>query len=142
MELEDDVVVVILTGQERGHPGLLHVLFQGIVLRLQLLQDVGVVLLLAHFAKGHQILPGGEELFVPGDLVLQLLEAHLHLLGAGKVVPKAVHGGLSLQAGGLLLGGVNIQRGGELRKLGLHVTQLLLVNVVFDQSHDGFSNHS
>ena len=79
---------------------------------------------------------------MPGDLVLQLLEAHLHLLGAGKVVPKAVHGGLSLQAGGLLLGGVNIQRGGELRKLGLHVTQLLLVNVVFDQSHDGFSNHS
>ena len=135
VELQNGVVGVVLAGEQGGHPGLLHLLLQAGVFAFQLLQDLGVVLLLAHFAQGGQILPGGDQLLLAGDLVLQLLQALLHLLGALQVVPEAVLGGLVLQAGGLLSGALDVQSGGQLVQLRPQLPQFLFVNVVFDQSH-------
>ena len=139
VELEDGVGVVVLAGEQGGHPGLLHLFLQGGELRLQLLQDLGVILFLAHLAQGGQVLPGGDQLLLPGHLVLQLLEPHLHLLGTLQVVPEAVLGGLVLQAGSFLPGALDIQGRGQLVQLRLQVPELLLVNVIFDQSHNNLS---
>ena len=55
--------------------------------------------LLAHLAQGGQILPGGEELLVLCHLVLKLLEALLHLLGALEIVPDGSNAILQFHAG-------------------------------------------
>ena len=139
VELQNGAASVVLAGEERGHPGLGGPVLQGGVFALQLLQDFRVVGLLAHLAQGRQVLPGGEELLLLGNFVLELLEPLLDLLGPLQVVPEAVLGGLVLQAGGLLPGRVDVQGGGELIQLRLQVPELLLVSVVFNQSHGAFS---
>ena len=139
VELQDGIGVVVLAGEQGGHAGLLHLFLQLGELGFQLLQDVGVVLLLAHFTQGGQVLPGGDQLFLTLDLVLQLLQAHLHLLGPLQVVPEAVLGGLVLQAGGLLFCTLNVQGRGQLLQLGAQLPELLLIRIIFDQSHDTFS---
>ena len=139
VELQNGVGVVVLAGEQGGHPGLLHLLLQVRVLALQLLQDLGVVLLLAHLAEGGQVLPAGDQLLLPGDFILQLLQAHLHLLGPLQIVPEAVLGRLVLQTGGFLLRALDIQGRGQLVQLGLHLPQFLLINVIFNQSHDFLS---
>ena len=101
MEGQDGVVAVVLPGEERGHPGLLDLLLQGLETGLQLFQQLLILRLLAHLAQGRQILPLGHQLVLAGDLVLQLLEALLHLLGSLQVVPEAVLGSLVLQLSGL-----------------------------------------
>ena len=135
VEGEDGAVGIILPGEQGLQAGLLDLGLQLCVFRLNLGQDLLVLGLLAHLAEGHQVLPGGDELVLPLDLVLQLLEAHLHLLGPGQVVPEPVLGGLLLQPRGLLLGALNVQGGGELGELRLQGVQLLFIGVVFDHSH-------
>ena len=135
MEGQDGAVAVVLPREERGHPGLLNLFFQGLETGLQLFQQLLILRLLAHLAQGRQILPLGHQLVLAGDLVLQLLEALLHLLGSLQVVPEAVLGGLVLQLSGLRAGAVHVQRGGELLQLGPQVPEPLLIFVVFDQSH-------
>ena len=137
VELQNSIGVVVLAGEQGGHPGLLHPFLQLGKLAFQFLQNVGVVLLLAHLAQGGQIFPGGDQLLLPCDLVLKLLQPHLHLLRAFQVIPEAVLGGLVLQTCGLLLRAFNIQRGGQLVQLRAKVPQFLLINVIFDQSHGG-----
>ena len=137
VELQNGVGVVILTGEQGGHPGFLHPLFQLGKLAFQLLQDIGVIFLLSHLTQGRQVLPGGDQLLLPGHLVLELLEPHLHLLRAFQVIPEAVLGGLVLQTRGLLLRTFDVQRGGQLVQFRAKVPQLLLINVIFDQSHSG-----
>ena len=136
VEGEDGAVAVVLPGEESGHPGLLDLLLQGLEALLQLGEELLVLRLLAHLAQGRQVLPLGHQLVLAGDLVLQLLEALLHLLGPLQIVPEAVLGGLVLQLLGLRPGAVHIQRGGELVQLGTQVPELLLIFVVFDQSHE------
>ena len=135
VEGEDGAVGIILPGEQGLEPRLLDLGLKLCVFRLDLGQDLLVLGLLAHLAEGHEILPGGDELVLPLDLVLQLLEAHLHLLGPGQVVPEPVLGGLLLQPRGLLLGALNVQGGGELGELRLQGVQLLFIGVVFDHSH-------
>ena len=135
VEGQNGVVAVVLPGEERSHPGLLHLLLQGVEPVLELLEQFGVIGLLAHLAKGGEILPLVDELLLPGHLVLQLLEALLHLLGALQVVPESILGGLILQPGGLGAGAVDVQRRGELLQLRAQLPELLLVLVVFDQCH-------
>ena len=139
VELQNGVAPVVLSGEEGGHPALGGPVLQGGKLGFQLLQNLRVVGLLAHLAKGRQILPAGEQLLLLGDLVLELLEPLLDLLGPLQIVPEAVLGGLVLQAGRLLPGGVHVQGGGQLVQLRLQVPELLLVSVVFNQSHGRFS---
>ena len=141
VELQNGIGVVILAGEQRGHPGLLDLLLQTGIALLQLGQQLLILGLLAHFAKGVEVLPLAHQLFLAADLVLQLLEAHLHLLGPLQVVPEPVLCRLVLQALGLLPGTVHVQRGGELLKLRTQVPQLLLVFVVFDQSHGASPFH-
>ena len=119
MELQNGVAAVVLPGEEGGHPRLGGSVLQGGELGFQLLQNLGVVGLLAHLAKGSQVLPGGEELFLLGDFILELLEPLLDLLGPFQVVPEAVLGGLVLQPRGLLPRRVDVQGGGELIQLRL-----------------------
>ena len=133
---QNGAVAVVLPGEQRGHPGFLHLFLQRLEAGLQLVQQLRVVRLLAHLAQGRQVLPLGHQLVLAGDLVLQLLEALLHLLGPLQIVPEAVLGGLVLQLLGLRPGAVHIQRGGELVQLGTQVPELLLIFVVFDQSHE------
>ena len=118
VEGQNGVVAVVLPGEEGGHPGLLDLFLQRLEAGLQLLQQLRVVGLLAHLAQGRQVLPLGDQLVLAGDLVLQLLEPLLHLLGPLQVVPEAVLGGLVLQLLGLRPGAVHVQRGGELVQLG------------------------
>ena len=139
MELQNGVAPVVLPGEEGGHPGLGGPVLQGGVLGLQLLQNLRVVGLLAHLAQGCQVLPGGEELLLLGDFILELLEALLDLLGPLQVVPEAVLGGLILQPRGLLPGRFDVQGRGEFLQLRLQVPELLLVSVIFNQSHGVFS---
>ena len=139
MEGQNDAVGVVLAGEQGSQAGLLHLLLQGGIALLQLGQQLLVLGLLAHLAQGGQILPLAHELFVPGDLVLQLLEPLLHLLGPLQVVPETVLGSFILQLGRLSLGTVHIQGGGELVQLRPQVPQFLLVLVVFDQGHGDFS---
>ena len=136
VEGQNGAVAVVLPGEQRGHPGFLHLFLQRLEAGLQLVQQLRVVRLLAHLAQGRQVLPLGHQLVLAGDLVLQLLEALLHLLGPLQIVPEAVLGGLVLQLLGLRPGAVHIQRGGELVQLGTQVPELLLIFVVFDQSHE------
>ena len=118
VERQDGTVAVIFPGEEGGHPGLLDLLLQRLEAGFQLLQQLRVVRLLAHLAQGRQVLPLGHQLVLAGDLVLQLLEALLHLLGPLQMVPEAVLGGLVLQLLRLRPGAVHVQRGGELLQLG------------------------
>ena len=118
MKLKNDVVGVVLPGEEGGHPDLLNAGFQGVELGFQLLQNFGVLRLLAHFAQGGQVLPGAHELLEAVELVLQLLEAGLHLLRALQVVPEAVS---------------------QLLQFRFQIPQLLLISVIFDQSHISLS---
>ena len=135
VELQNGVAPVVLPGEEGGHPRLGGPVLQGGALGFQLLQNLGVVGLLAHLAQGRQVLPGGDQLLLPGDFVLELFQPLLDLLGALQVVPEPVLGGLVLQARGLLPGGLDVQGGGELVKLRFQLPELLLVGVVFNQSH-------
>ena len=70
-----------------------------------------------------------------GDFILQLLEPLLHFLGPLQIVPKAVLGGLVLQPRGLLPGALDIQGGRQLVQLRAQLPELLLIGVVFNQSH-------
>ena len=139
VKLENHVVGVIFPGEEGGHPDLLNGGFQRLKFALQFLKDLGVLRFLSHLAQGGQILPGAHEFPVAVQLVLQLLEAGLHLLGALQIVPEAVLGGFVLQTGGLLRHGVNVQCIPQLFQFRLEITQFLLINVIFDQSHIIFS---
>ena len=135
VELQNGVGVVVFAGEQGGHPGLLHLLLQDGKALLQLGKQLLVLGLLAHLTKGGEILPLPDKLLLAGDFILQLLEAHLHLLGTLQVIPEAVLGGLRLQALRLLAGTVDIQSGGQLVQLGSQVPELLLVFIVLDQSH-------
>ena len=73
VELQNGVGVVILAGEQGGHPGLLHLLLQDCEALLQFGQQLLVLGLLAHLAKGGEVLPLPDELLLPGHLVLQLL---------------------------------------------------------------------
>ena len=95
VEGQNGAVAVVLSGEQRGHPGFLHLFLQRLEAGLQLVQQLRVVRLLAHLAQGRQVLPLGHQLVLAGDLVLQLLV-----------------------------------------QLGTQVPELLLIFVVFDQSHE------
>ncbi len=139
MKLKNDVVGVVLPGEEGGHPDLFDAGFQDVELGFQFLQNFGVLRLLAHFAQGGQVLPGAHELLEAVELVLQLLETGLHLLRALQVVPEAVLGGLILQPGSLLGNGVDVQGVSQLLQFRFQIPQLLLISVIFDQSHISLS---
>ena len=117
-QLKALVVGIVLSGEKGGHPNLLNAGFQRGIFRFQFFQNLRVLRFLPHFAQGGQILPGGDQLLLADDLVLQLLQAHLHLLGPLQVVPEAVLRGLRLQPLRLLPGAFNVQRGGQLVQLG------------------------
>ena len=135
VELENNVVCVILTGEQRGHTDLFDLGFQRGELCFQFFQDLFVLRLLAHLAQGGQILPGAHEFLEAVELVLKLLQAGLHLLRALQIVPEAVLSGLILQTGGLLSHSVDVKGVPQLLQLRFQVPQLLLINVIFDQSH-------
>ena len=135
VEGQNGVVVVIFTGEQRGQPCFLQPALQLGKAGLELLQKFLVIGLLPHLAQGREVLPLCNELLLTADLVLQLLEPLLHLLGALQVVPESVLSRLILQALRLGPGAVQIQGRRELIQLRLQVPQLLLVGVVFDQSH-------
>ena len=135
VELENNVVCVILTGEQRGHTDLFDLGFQRGELCFQFFQDLFILRLLAHLAQGGQILPGAHEFLEAVELVLKLLQAGLHLLRALQIVPEAVLRGLILQTGGLLSHSVDVKGVPQLLQLRFQVPQLLLINVIFDQSH-------
>ena len=135
MKLENDVVGIVLSGEKGGHPNLLNAGFQRGIFRFQFFQNLRVLRFLPHFAQGGQILPGTHELMIAVQLVLQLLEAGLHLLGALQIVPEAILRRFVLQAGRLLSHGVDVQSVAQLFQLRLQIPQLLLISVIFDQSH-------
>ena len=137
VELQNGVASVVLPGEERGHPGGLRLPFQGGVLLAQFLQDLRVVGLLPHLTQGSQVLPGGFQLLLAGDFVLQLFQAGLDLLRAGQVVPEALLFRLRGEALRLLSGALNVQRGGEFLQFRLQLPQFLLIYVVFNQRHSG-----
>ena len=118
VEGQNGVVGIILPGEQGPQAGGLDLLRKGGELLLQLRQHGLVVLLQRHLAQSQQILPGGAELPVILALVLEDLQALLHLLGVGHVVPEALPLTGRLQLLDLLLGRVqpqslpqNVQRG-------------------------------
>ena len=121
VELENNVVCVILTGEQRGHTDLFDLGFQRGELCFQFFQDLFILRLLAHLAQGGQILPGAHEFLEAVELVLKLLQAGLHLLRALQIVPEAVLSGLILQTGGLLSHSVDVKGVPQLLQLRFQV---------------------
>ena len=88
--LEDTVVGVIFPGHQRRQTPVGDLLFDGGIALRHIVQQGGVVLLLAHLAHGQGVLPVGHQLVVLFDLALQALNLLGHPLGALDIVPKAV----------------------------------------------------
>ncbi len=119
MEGEDGVVGIILAGEEGAEAGLLHFFGEGGVLRLQLLEHGAVALLEGHLAQRIEILPALAEAVIIIDLGLERLDALLHLLRIGNVVPEAVALAGSLELLDLLDGGLELQRAAQHLERGL-----------------------
>ena len=82
VELENHIIGIVFAGEQCGHPGLLHAFLQRGKLRFDLLQRLGVLRLLSHFAQGGEVLPCAGELAEAVYLILKLLQPGLNLLGA------------------------------------------------------------
>ena len=121
---QDDVGGVVLPGEQGLEPGLLHLVLQGLEALLQLGQQGLVLKLVAHLAHGHHVVPLALALFLAVHFVLQVLDALLHLLGLGQVIPKAVGGGLGLEHIQLALGALQVQGLAQLLQGGGQVVQL------------------
>ena len=120
---ENHIGAVVLPGEEGLKPGLLHL---GLQLGKALLQlgDQGLVLkLVAHLAQGHQVVPMLLALVLAVHLVLEGLDALLHLLGLLQIVPKSVGGGLRLEHIQLPLGALQVQGLTQLLQNGGQVVQ-------------------
>ena len=87
------------------------------------------------YNEGEQVVARGDELFKAVDLILQLLGAHLIGLRALDVVPEAVLMRLGLEPRDLMLGGFDVKRLLKVFKRVAHGEQLLLIGIVFDNSH-------
>ena len=127
VEGEDGVVRVVLAGQQRGQARGLYLFGEGGVLVLQLVEHGVVVFLDGHLAQGGQIVPGGAEAVEVVDLVLEVFQALLHLLGFLHVVPEALAlaGGLELLD--LLLGGFELERAAQHLERGLRRVEFCFV---------------
>ena len=103
VERQNGVVRVVLAGEQRGKTHFFQLFRERIILRFQLFKHGGIVLFERHFTHGEKIVPGRAELVVLFALRLQLLDALLHLLRMGDIVPEAVLRALLLQLGDLAL---------------------------------------
>ena len=129
LEGDDGGGVVVLPGQQGGQPGGLHLPLQSGEARLHLGDEGLVLLLVAHLAQGHQIVPGGQTPGLGVHLALQAADALLDLLGLVHVVPEAVGGGLGVKLVQLPLRALQIQGAAQLVQVGLQVVQLYPVFV-------------
>ena len=127
MDGEDYVGAVVLPGEQGLQPGGLHVGLQGGKALFQLGDETLVLKLVAHLAQGHQVVPLRPPLVLAVHLVLEVLDALLHLLGLGQVVPEAVGGGLSLEHIQLPPGPFQVQSLGQLLEGREQIVQLYLV---------------
>lgn len=132
---EHTVVAVVLPAEEGGQPGGLHVLLQGGVALLQLLQHGVVVLLHAHLAEHQQVLHRAQALVVGLNLVLEVLDALRDLLGLLHVVPEALRGALGLEQVQLLLRGLQAQGLPQVLQHRPQGVQLAPVFIVFNGCH-------
>jgi hypothetical protein len=138
VESEDGVVGVIFPGEQGRQAAVADLLFQGLIALGHLVQLAGVILLLGHFAQGQGVLPVGDQVVILLDLILQPLDLLGNALAALHIVPKALLLRLDLQLGQLLPGGLNIQCLLQLLQRRLQSQQLLLVSIVFNDSHGQF----
>ena len=97
--------------------------------------QLGSFQILLASVQGEQVVARGDELFKAVDLILQLLGAHLIGLRALDVVPEAVLMRLGLEPRDLVLGGFDIEGLLKVFKRVAHGEQLLLIGIVFDNSH-------
>ncbi len=137
MEGEDGVIAVVLPAEEGRQTPLADLLFQGAVALGHLVQQGGVVLLLAQLAHGQAILPIGHQPVVLLDFVLQPLDLLGYLLAPVQVVPEAVLLHLVFQGGQLLAGLGDAQCALQLAQGVLQSQELLLIIVVFNDCHIG-----
>ena len=135
---EYGVVRVVLAGEQGGEAHGLQLALELGVVRLQLAEHGVVVLLQRHLADDHEVVPGGAELFVFFALLLELLEALLHLLAPVDVVPEAVLGALGLELGYLGLRVVELERRAQTVQRGLDVVQFDLIFLKFKHIFNRF----
>ena len=129
---EYGVVRVVLAGEQRGKAHLLQRRLEGGEVALQLVEHAVVVLLYGHLAQHHHVVPLGAQPLIALHLLLELLEALLHLLGVVHVVPEAVLSALGLKGGYLRARVVQLQRLAQPVQRGLERVQLRFVLVKFD----------
>ena len=97
VEGQNGIGGIVFPGQQRLQPGGFHALNQRVVLLFQFGQEGLVLLLVAHFAQDHHVLPRGTALGLGLQLTFELLELLQHPLRLFRVVPKAVGSTLSFQ---------------------------------------------
>ena len=137
---EDYVGAVVLPGEQGLQPGGLHVGLQGGKALFQLGDETLVLKLVAHLAQGHQVVPLRPPLVLAVHLVLEVLDALLHLLGLGQVVPEAVCGGLGLEHVQLPLGPLQVQGLGQVLQSGGQIVQLYLIFIKLEHFVPTLSN--
>ena len=134
MDGEDHVGAVVLPGEQGLQPGGLHAGLQSGEALLQLGDQALVLKLVAHLAQGHQIVALLPAPVLAVHLVLKVLDALLHLLGLGQIVPEAVGGGLGLEHVQLPLRPLQVQGLGQLLQGRGEVIQLYLVFVKLEHA--------
>ena len=127
MDGQNDVGAVILPGEQGLQPGGLHVGLQGGKALRQLGDEALILKLVAHLAQGHQVVPLGLAPVLAVHLILKVLDALLHLLGLGQVVPEAVGGRLGLEHVQLPLRPLQVQGLGQLFQRRGQIVQLYLI---------------
>ena len=137
---QDDIGAVVLAGEQRLKARLLHVPLQLGKALLQLRHQRLVLKLISHLAQSHQIVPLLAALVLLVHLVLEVLDALLHLLCLLQVVPEAIGGRLRLEHIQLPLRPLQIQGPAQLLQGGSQIIQLDLIFV--ELKHNGPHSHS
>ena len=128
-DMESARLQTLLTGEQSLQSGRLHILLQLGKALLQLGNKGFVLKLVAHLAQGHQVIPLSFAFGLLFHLVLQILDALLHLLGLGKIIPESVGRRLGLQHIQLPLGALQVQSLCQRFQSGQQIIQLYFILV-------------
>ena len=134
MEGDHGAVGVVFLRQKGLQPLALQVAAELLVAGLDLGQQALVAFVVGHLDEGQGVFVKGDQLFIAGDLVLQLLDLLQDLLAVFRIVPEIGGLGLGLQLLDLLGGGVEGQGDAQLLQLGLAVVEAVTDLVVLDHN--------